>query len=289
MRKGKQHMYISGPLHLQRICFWLDFTFPVPMSCLFQLSIFPSFSAFQSSYLFFSPLLSYPLSLIIQPFTFSPTKEREMDFWTNMPFVSIMLVKLYLSSILSLTYIGLQIPQGFLGPQALLCWLSWIMSPDFQEFQLPINLTEANGNCSPGTSRNSRHTRKLLFISHNLDWKSWFQAPCFQCFKSSLIFCFILVPLSFLIEESCVITSNHFQTVQNHVVGTVPKTYHHRHWKHYCSSPLPCAILWHHEGNECCALPDVWEGAAVGKEEHQVTLWRNAVSKMSAWLLLGET
>lgn len=135
----------------------------------FNLSIVFSFSIFIS---FFSPLLSYPLSLIIQPFTFSPTKEREMDFWTNMPFVSIMLVKLYLSSILSLTYIGLQIPQGFLGPQALLCWLSWIMSPDFQEFQLPINLTEANGNCSPGTSRNSRHTRKLLFISHNLDCKS---------------------------------------------------------------------------------------------------------------------
>lgn len=173
MRKGKQHMYISGPLHLQRICFWLDFTFPVPMSCLFQLSIFPSFSAFQSSYLLFFP--SSFLSSFTDHSTFhllSLLHEREMDFWTNMPFVSIMLVKLYLSSILSLTYIGLQIPQGFLGPEALLCWLSWIMSPDFQEFQLPINLTEANGNCSPGTSRNSRHTRKLLFISHNLDWKS---------------------------------------------------------------------------------------------------------------------
>lgn len=68
MKKVKQHT--SGPSE-SCLCFWLDFSFSVPMGCLLQLLIFWSFSAFHSSYLPFYTLLSYPLALIIQPFTYS--------------------------------------------------------------------------------------------------------------------------------------------------------------------------------------------------------------------------
>lgn len=43
----------------------------MPIGCLLQLSIFWSFSVFQSSYLPFYTLLSNPLALIIQPFIYS--------------------------------------------------------------------------------------------------------------------------------------------------------------------------------------------------------------------------
>lgn len=123
--------------------------------------IFQHFNLHICLFTFFSPILSDHSAFHL----FSILHEREMDFWINMPFLSIMLVKLYLSSILFLTYISdCKLLKAFFGPQALLSWLSWIKSPDFQEFQLPINCTEANGICSPETSRNSKLTRDIHLI-----------------------------------------------------------------------------------------------------------------------------
>lgn len=175
------HMLVAMKKHKKRVRHW---TSAPSQKCLLLAELFlcqwavhfnfQSFYTFQHFnlhiclfYLLSYPLWSFNLSLILYPGEI----EREMDFWINMPFVSIMLVKLYLPSILSLTCISdRKILKAFFGPQALLSWLSWIKSPDFQEFQLPINCIEANGICSPETSRNSKRTRETSFNSQNLDW-----------------------------------------------------------------------------------------------------------------------
>lgn len=147
----------------------------------------------------------YPPPPFLSPFTdlwtpnFSLPYKREMDFWTHMPLVSIILVKLYLSSILSLTYIGFQIPQDFLGPQALLPWLLWIISPGFKSVNClqillkPMRMAVMAPQETPTKLGNSYLIAKI-----------WNESSNFRHFDFSVSnnhIYFIPVPLPLLIEE----------------------------------------------------------------------------------------
>lgn len=234
----------------------------MPTVFLFQLSILFNLSNFL--YGFLPPYFLSSFTDLSTP-NFSLPYEREMDFWTHMPLVSIMLVKLYLFSILSLTYIGFQIPQGFLGPQALLPWLLWMMSPGFKSFNClqillkPMRTAVMAPQETPAKLGNSYLTAKIWNESSN------FRHFDFNVSNNHL---HLLYPCAVAISYRRDIRWNNFQTVQNHAVGTVPKTYHQRCPKHYCSSPLPYAILWHHKCSECCMLPDAC--ASLGRNARYV-------------------